>query len=119
LFVRLFVVYLCRENPGGLVEYHLVDHNLRLPWIHPVSTVYFAGVLICAVWLVRSGWRAKPLLLRRGLLITFIPLFAGSLLFGFVDELRGYYEAYPFVFLLSVPTVCAVFGIRETSDVQA
>ncbi len=119
LCVRFFVVYLFRNNPGGLVEFHLVDHNLRLPLIHPGSTAYFAGVLICAAWLAGKNWTAKPHFLRRGLLITFIPLLAGSLLFGFVDELRGYYEAYPFVFLLSLPTVCAVLGIGETAAPDA
>lgn len=113
--VRFFVVYLFRDNPGALVEFHLADHNLRLPLILPGSTAYFAGVLISAAWLARKNWTAKPLFLRRGLLITFIPLLVGSLLFGFVDELRGYYEAYPFVFLLSVPTMCAVLGIPETA----
>jgi hypothetical protein len=108
-------VYLFRDNPGALVEFHLADHNLRLPLILPGSTAYFAGVLISAAWLARKNWTAKPLFLRRGLLITFIPLLVGSLLFGFVDELRGYYEAYPFVFLLSVPTMCAVLGIPETA----
>jgi hypothetical protein len=116
--VRLFVMMLFRDNPGGFVEFHLLDHNLRLPWLHPFSTVHSAGIFLAAFWLVRRDWEAKPVFLRLGLLITFIPLLAGSLFFGFVDELRGYYEAYPFLFLLSVPTVCAVFGLSEESGAR-
>jgi hypothetical protein len=111
--VRAFVAYLVRENPGRTLEPHLINHNLRLPWLHPFSLAYALVIFALAVWLVRREWKTKPPFLRAGLLVTFIPLFAGSLFFGYVDELRDYYESFPILFLLCVPSLCSILGINE------
>jgi hypothetical protein len=31
-------------------------------------------------------------------------------IFGFIDELRGYYEAFPFLYLLAIPSVVRWLG---------
>jgi hypothetical protein len=98
------------------LEFHIIDHNLRLPWLHPFALAYTLAVFGLAVWLVRREWESKPGFLRAGLLIAFIPLFAAALFFGYVDELRGYYEAFPFAFLLSVPSLCSILGIAESDS---
>ncbi|MEK9135917.1 MAG: hypothetical protein AAB393_02235 [Bacteroidota bacterium] len=104
-------------NPGVFVEFHLLDHNL-VPHTDPFAWLYFAAV-VAAMWLlVRHRWSEKPVFLRRSLFVVAVPLLVLSFFFGYFDELRGYYEAYPIVFLLCVPTVVDVFGL-DTSRVFA
>ncbi|UCG51106.1 MAG: hypothetical protein JSW58_13020 [Candidatus Latescibacterota bacterium] len=117
--VKAFLFFVFRHNPGTFVELHLGDHNLRLLSQHPFSTLYLIVVFFVSFLLVRSRWSQKPLFLRQGLLITVIPLVAGALFFGFVDELRGYYEAFPFLFLLALPTVGDIFDISQTSTPES
>lgn len=102
------------NNPGSFVEYHLTGHNLRLLSM-PYSLLYFVGVILIFALLIRPGWSKKPAFLRHGLIITIVPLMLLALFLGLIDELRGYYEAYPFLFLLSLPTIVDVFDIpRDT-----
>lgn len=119
LAVRAFAAYVVRRNPGQTLEFHLIDHNVQLFRVHPFSLAYSVLIFALAVWLVRREWESKPGFLRAGLLITFVPLFAAALFFGYVDELRGYYEAFPFAFLLSVPSLCSILGIAETDSSSA
>jgi hypothetical protein len=99
------LAYLYRDHPGAFVEPHLFDHNLRVPFDHTGSAVYFIAVVTMCILVIGRDWGKKPAFLRSGLLITAIPLLILHLFFGYIDELRGYYEALPFVFLLSLPTV--------------
>jgi hypothetical protein len=76
----------------------------------PIALLRFVGV-VAVLWLLTAyGWARKPVFLRKGLLITLIPLVFLALFFGYVDELRDYYEAFPFLFLLWLPTIVEVFG---------
>ena len=106
---RAFITNLYQGNPGGLVEFHLFDHNLTL-FAYAFRAVYF--IVFVALWviLIRYRWKAKPILLRRGFLITFVPLLIFGMLFGYIDEVRIFYEAFPFAFLLALPTVVDQFG---------
>jgi hypothetical protein len=60
--------------------------------------------------LAAVGWRAKDAFLRRGFLLVLLPLVLLSFAFGYVDEIRGYYEAWALLLLLAVPTVTALLG---------
>jgi hypothetical protein len=60
--------------------------------------------------LIFGHWQEKPPILRDGLLTTLVPLVAACALFGFLDELRDYYEAYPIVVALVAPEVARLFG---------
>jgi hypothetical protein len=40
------------------------------------------------------------------------------LFFGYVDELRAYYEAFPFLFLLSVPSLCSILGVEQENPAR-
>ncbi len=103
LAVRAFLAWVYQANPGELVEFHLVDHNLRLTRM-PTRLLHFLGVLALYAWLIGRDWHQKSAFLRDGLLVTFVPLFGLALLLGYCDEMRGYYEAFPFAFLLALPT---------------
>lgn len=106
LRVGIGVVY--RDNPGPVVEFHLFDHNLQL-LRRPLALVWFLMLITGSMLLLREGWREKRPYLRRILLVTVIPLVAGGVFFGYVDELRGYYEAFPAFVLLILPTLVRIF----------
>jgi hypothetical protein len=107
--IKTILTRIYQDNPGNFYEWHLLDHNVRLPMDEPVKFVYFIVVVSVTIILLRDGWRDKPRFLRHALLGTIIPLGVGGLFFGYVDELRGYYEAVPFIFLLVIPTVVRLF----------
>lgn len=107
--VRGAVLYIYRDNPGLPLEFHLVDHNLPLLG-RPVRLVAFLAVIGFWTWMIGSGWSGKPAFVRRGFLIAFIPMAVMVLLFGFMDEYRDFYEVYPLMFLLMLPTVLGLEG---------
>jgi hypothetical protein len=56
-------------------------------------------------------WSDKPQFLRDGIWIG-IPLIVCIFLFGFLDELRVYYEIYPIGILLVYHSLCELSGNR-------
>ncbi len=107
--IRAFLVFIFRNNPGPWLEFHLthIVDVLR----GPIASLRFVGI-IAVMWLLTGyGWARKPAFLRKGLLVTLIPLAVLAVFFGFVDELRDYYEAFPFLFLLWLPTIVEAFGL--------
>lgn len=110
--IRALITAAFKNNPGSFVEFHLLDYNLGLI-SNPQELLYFIIVIAVFAVLIKYRWAEKPALLRQGLLITIAPLMSLALFFGFVDELRGYYEAFPFIFLLSLPTVVDIFELRH------
>jgi hypothetical protein len=113
--IRVLLMLLYMNNPGVAIEFHLFDHNLTL-YMYPTAFLYFAAVVAFHIPLLVSGWKHKPVFLRQGLIVTLAPLMSLALVFGFIDELRDYYEAYPFIFLLSLPTILRIFGIVPDTD---
>jgi hypothetical protein len=73
----------------------------------------FNLLFLLLVPLVLWRWREKPLFLRRS--IWLVPILVGAtFFFGYIDELRDYYEAFPIVFLLIVTSMA--FAYRGTSN---
>ncbi len=96
-----------RGNPGSVVEFHMLDHNLGLARHVALPTfLSWTGV----VFLVGAGWRENPLFLRNALWML-VPLVILTGFLGFLDELRDYYEVYPVVLLLVLPTALRTAGI--------
>jgi hypothetical protein len=113
IVIRAALVFVFRNNEGSLFDFHLV-RNLGLIF-SPLDIIYFVGVSMVFFVLVRYEWKRKPAFVREGLLVTLIPMIILALIFGYVDELRDYYEAFPFLFLLSLPTMIDVFEISSQS----
>ena len=44
-----------------------------------------------------------------------VPLLAACVVFGFLDELRDYYEVYPVIVMLMMPTVARWMGVTITT----
>lgn len=103
LLTRMLVAFAFRGAPGSFAELHLIDHNLRLL----VSDWSFSSL---AAWLIMATllfyrWKQKPEFLRVSFVAVLAPLVLLSLFLGYLDEWRGYYEAYPLAFGLAVDTV--------------
>jgi hypothetical protein len=100
LAVRVAIFTVFRDNPGALFESHLIDHSLvPRTWVKIYArTPYFALLLTAAVLF----WNRRPRFLKIALLSTLPALVITAVLFGYVDEWRDYYEAYPIVFALAV-----------------
>ena len=105
LVTRGGIAWIFRNNPGSLVEFHLLDHNLRVlttPW--SVQALVAWGII---VGLFFKDFAQKPWLLRvaAGMIV---PLLALTFFFGFLDELRDYYEVYVPVLALVSYSFCAL-----------
>jgi hypothetical protein len=92
IMVRISIAIAFMKNSGSFLEFHLFDHNriiLPMGWT-------FADVFLMILFLILLTymWKAKPFFLKTSFLGTFIPLVVMAMFFGFIDELRGYYEAY-------------------------
>jgi len=99
-------------NPGSDLEFHLMDHNLRfLLKAYPLASV-MAWVLVAA--LVAFDWRNKPRILRNSLWML-VPLLSLASVFGYLDELRDFYEVFPAVVLLMAYSLVRVAGVRIVS----
>lgn len=91
--VRGLIAWVYRGNPGGPVEFHLLDHNLMVltrGWT-------FSGALtaLALLGLLAYQWRTKAPLLPTSFLISTTALAVAAHFFGYLDEWRDYYEAYP------------------------
>ena len=96
------LAWIFRDNPGGNFEWHL-PHNLTLSW--NALGWFRLGLLVGIVALVLSRIGAASRFLRRGFVVTLLPLFSLTLLFGWIDELRAYYEALPFAVALGLVAI--------------
>ncbi len=95
------------DNPGGPLEVRGLRNVYELPrW----SLGTIAAAVIAFV-LVARGWSAKPAFLRAAL-VPLVPLVTLAACFGYVDELRDYYEVYPVLLLLAAPTLLAAVGVE-------
>jgi len=114
-----FVVF--RDNPGSPVEYWL-DRNwamitsvdqwgflfFHFAWVGKTSLVIptnYNLLFLILLPLIFRRWSKQPIFLRRAFWIVPI-LTLLTMFFGYIDEMRAYYEAYPVVFLLASGTVC-------------
>jgi hypothetical protein len=112
LLIKSTLTLVFIHNPGAVVEFHLFDHNLQLLGLYPAKTIaLWMGIAAVVMALLFHHWSDKPQFLRDGVWIC-IPLVCCILLFGFVDELRDYYEIYPIIFLLVFHSMCDLSGNR-------
>lgn len=99
------------HNLGTDLETHFADHQAVILQKYVGSAVYAFVVMFLMLALALWGWREKPAILRAGLLLTLLPLVAMSVPYGYVDELRALYDAFPYVLLLGLPTLLEMLAI--------
>lgn len=113
VLVKGILTIIFMDNPGHFVEFHLYDYNLiRLRKIKPLEMLLWGSG---AVFLIFFHWLRKPRFLKVSLLML-IPLVSLTLLLGFIDEWRDYYEVYPVLLLLVAHTVGSLGGV-QMSDI--
>jgi len=100
-FIKSTISLIFNSNPGSFFEFHLWDHNY---W-YLSNTFSFSKLSIWLIILYMTffDFYNKPLFLRYALLLS-IPLVLLSLFMGYIEEMRGYYEIYPVIFLLIAHT---------------
>jgi hypothetical protein len=108
VIVKLLLFIIFNSNPGTFVEFHLVDHNLRLLAGYDLT---LAASLLGFVLLVFYKWKEKPDFIKTSLL-AFIPLVFLSLFLGYIDELRDYYEVYPSVIILISYSIGRILKVK-------
>jgi len=94
--IKTFIDTLFIHNQGVFLEFWLKRNINFLLQPYPIFT-YLQWLILG--FLVIYKWSEKPLFLKQGLLIL-IPLLGSTLIWGWIDELRDYYEVYPIVILL-------------------
>lgn len=113
--VKLTLTLIFWHNPGSIVEFTLIDHNLRMPVEHPLGFFYALAVFLLSAWLIKFRWKERPVFLRQGLMVTLMPLVVIGMFVGYLDELRIYSETLPFVVLLMAPSLIDIFDNARES----
>ncbi len=109
--VRAGILWAFRNNPGTSIEFHLIDHNI--PYLmQPYTLFSFLSVIILAI-LIYYHWYEKPSFLKISSLIFFI-LLGTAFFFGYIEELRDYYEVYPIFVLLMIHSIARILEIEIT-----
>lgn len=111
--VRGALMWIYQDNPGAMLESHFTEHTVWFFAKFPMAMRYTLVVVVLFLIPARNRWHQKPVFLRAGLAVTLVPLVVMGSIFGFVDELRGYYEAFPFLYLLGVPSVVRWLGFER------
>ena len=109
VLTRVYITWSFRNNPGSSLEFHLFDHNINL-LLSSYTLPNFVSILGITM-LVFHQWAEKPIFLRCSISIL-VPLLGMTFFFGYLDELRDYYEVYPIIFLLIFQTVGNILGAK-------
>ena len=109
--VKIILELVFRDNPGGLFELHVLDHNLPLlwKWFRTYSPTTYFLILLLSLILVYD-WIKQPIFLRDGLVILFM-LVLMTFLMGWLNEWRDYLEAFPIVYLLFIHNIAKFMKI--------
>lgn len=121
IFIKAILYLIFLDNPGSVVEHHLVwnlNHlsqlasyfqfepigkgiffpaYINIPLPRGLNLIMFAIIVLAVLY----GWREKSMFLKKSSIIIII-LFIMGLNMGHINELRSYYAALPVVYLLSI-----------------
>ncbi|MDH7515148.1 MAG: hypothetical protein QHI48_04650 [Bacteroidota bacterium] len=102
--IRGLIFLAFRNNPGAAVEFHFHRNLIFLKTAWMPASLVLSALLV----LIFHDWDRKPPFLKYSLPIVLGTLGTFSLFFGFIDEWRGYYEAYPLMLASSVHSFLAL-----------
>lgn len=106
--VKIVLYFIFRNNSGTFVEFHLIDHNLRLLKRYDLT---IAVAFLTSFIFIFYKWKEKPSFLKVSFSMIF-PLLIFALFLGYIDELRGYYEVFPAAIILIYNSVARILDIR-------
>ncbi len=108
ILVKSLLYFVFKNNPGTFIEFHLIDHNLRLLTGYDLT---LAAAVLGLILLVFYKWNEKPNFLKTSLWM-FIPLVILTLFLGYLDELRDYYEVYPAVIIFIAHSIARILDVN-------
>jgi hypothetical protein len=114
--IKSSISYAFRLNPGAFTEFQF-SHNLDL--LTRGWSLANIAVVLTLLGLLFYQWKEKPLFLKVSFLCIFPPLITLALFLGYIDEWRGYYEAYPIAFGLIVDSLLRLKALFNTGYQQA
>lgn len=108
------LLHLFRSNPGNRVDFQLwwnmYGFLSAVSWYH---AVYTFGFLAIWVFLIAYGWKRRPIMLRKMFVAAALIFVPFVILFGkAADEMRVWYDLYPFAFLFAVGSISDIFQIH-------
>jgi hypothetical protein len=115
ILVKSMLYFIFKNNPGTFIEFHLVDHNLRLLAGYDLT---LAAAVLGLILLVFYKWNEKPNFLKTSLWM-FIPLVVLTFFLGYLDELRDYYEVYPVVIIFIVHSIARILNVNFELNIQS
>jgi hypothetical protein len=115
IVVKSSLYFIFKNNPGTFIEFHLIDHNLRLLTGYDLT---LAAAVLGLILLVFYKWNEKPKFLKTSLWM-FIPLVILTLFLGFLDELRDYYEVYPVVIIFITHSIARILDVNFELGVRS
>jgi hypothetical protein len=104
-FVQLYLHLVFSENPGS-VAWIEPKQNLLQFMDHPHLTILHGSITSLCLLLIYKDWTQKPYFLRLALISMGPPLVLMYLAFGQAFEIRIFWEIYPILGLLLLPTLC-------------
>jgi hypothetical protein len=104
IVVQLTLRIVFREN-DGLSNWIEPALNLLRFKNHPVRTLAHASSTLVLLWLACKDWKQKPYFLRLALIAIGPPLVLLYLIFGQAFEVRVFWETFPILALLMLPTL--------------
>lgn len=118
--VKTLLFYIFYDNMGAFVSFHW-KRNLEVIALRSERLPYFHIFFILYTFLVSYGWFSKPAFLRNVILFLFPVLFVSGMISGWIDEIRIFLDMYPTLFLLTLPTLIALFEvpIKNVEDLKA
>lgn len=115
---KLMVTWTFRNNPGGVVEFHLYDHIKGFLYL-PNFLLYYGSFAVCLAILVMIDWRKKPEFLRYALASLLPAVLCANLFFGVPYEIRAFMDLYPVGFLLIIPTLERIVKLVTSRSVSS
>ena len=115
ILVKSLLYFVFKNNPGTFIEFHLIDHNLRLLTSYDLT---LAAAVLGLILLIFYKWNEKPNFLKT-LLWMFIPLVILTLFLGYLDELRDYYEVYPAVIIFIAHSIARILDVNFKVNIQS
>ena len=114
ILVKSSLYFIFNNNPGTFIEFHLIDHNLRLLTGYDLT---LAAAILGLILLIFYRWNEKPEFLKTSLWM-FIPLLILTFFLGYLDELRDYYEIYPAVIIFIAHSIARILDVDFEFNVQ-
>jgi hypothetical protein len=108
IVVKAILYVIFKSNTGTFVEFHLIDHNLRLLTGYDLT---LAISILGLILLIFYNWNEKPDFLKKSLW-AIIPLIILTMFLGYIDELRDYYEVYPSVVVLISHSIAKILNVK-------